>query len=137
MRSLIFILVAISAGCSQTQPDSPTINTGTFAGEGRDRLCLDGEPGSYRGGLIAFGKGNNNCSASGSIEWQGTDPVLIPRGEGSCRIPLQIEADVVRIGETPAACGYYCGPGASLVGKSFNRTDDGARAVDLAGDPLC
>ncbi len=132
----IHLLVLLLAACSQ-QPAEPTLATGTFAGEGRDRLCLTGEPGAYRGGLIAYGEGNTNCSASGVIETQGGKLALVPRGEGDCRMPLTVDGNTVRVGQVPAACSYYCGPGALLAGKSFNRADMGAKAVDLAGDPLC
>jgi hypothetical protein len=111
--------------------------TGTFAGEGRDRLCIAGEAGNYRAGFIAFGEGEVNCAASGRIDAQGSQVALVPRGEGDCRIPLSAKGNTVRIGEVPASCSYYCGPGASMAGKSFIQTNGGAAATDLAGDPLC
>ena len=129
-------LAMLLAACSQ-QPAEPSLTTGTFAGDGRDRLCIAGEAGSYRAGLIAYGEGDVNCSASGRIESQDGKLALVPRGEGSCRIPLSIEGNAVRIGEVPAACSYYCGPGAAMAGKTYNKADMGAAAVDLAGDPLC
>ena len=88
-------------------------------------------------GLIAYGQGNMNCSAAGSLQRAGQGWVLVPKGEGDCRIPLEIAGNTVRIGQPPAACSYYCGPGATMAGKTFNRADMGAKAVDLAGDPLC
>jgi hypothetical protein len=124
------------AACSQ-EPAPTQLTAGTFAGEGRDRLCIAGEAGAYRAGLIAYGGGDANCSATGRLEQAGTGWALVPRGEGECRIPLEIQGSSVRIGQPPAACAYYCGPGAGLAGKSFNRSDMGAKAVDLAGDPLC
>lgn len=133
---LILPLALLLAACSQ-QPAEPSLSTGTFAGEGRDRLCIAGEPGNYRAGLIAFGEGDMNCSASGRIESQSGQFALVPRGEGGCRIPLAIDGNTVRIGNVPAACSYYCGPGATMAGKSYNKADMGAAAVDLAGDPLC
>lgn len=136
MRQLIPLGLLLLAACSE-QPAAPSLSTGTFAGQGRDRLCIGGEPGAYRAGLIAFGEGEANCSAGGRIEGEGGQFVLIPRGEGPCRIPLTIEGGTVRVGEVPAACAYYCGPGATMSGKSYNRADMGAKAVDLAGDPLC
>jgi hypothetical protein len=125
------------AACSRGQEPADKIATGDFAGEGRDRLCIAGEAGNYRAGLIAFGAGGVNCSASGRLEVQGGQVALVPRGEGACRIPLIIESDAVRIGEVPAACSYYCGPGASMPGKTFNRADSASATTDLAGDPLC
>jgi len=136
MRTIIPCFMLLAA-CSQGQEPAPTITTGNFAGEGRNRLCIAGEAGNYRGGLIAFGEGDVNCSASGRINAQGSQVALIPRGEGDCRIPLSIEGDRVRVGEVPATCSYYCGPGASMAGKSFNRAGAGESAADLAGDPLC
>ena len=135
MRSILCSFLLLAA-CSQ-EPAAPSLATGTYAGEGRDRLCIAGEPGAYRAGLIAYGAGDMNCSASGSLEGSAANWTLIPRGEGECRIPLSIEGNAVRVGDVPAACSYYCGPGATLSGKGFNRSDMGAKAVDLAGDPLC
>ena len=129
-------LVMMLAACSQEEA-GPSLTSGTFAGEGRDRLCIAGEAGNYRAGLIAYAEGDINCSASGRIDTQGGQLALVPRGETACRIPLSIGGNTVRIGEVPASCAYYCGPGASLNGKTFNRADMGATAVDLAGDPLC
>ena len=135
MNYLLPILLILGA-CSQQAADR-SLTTGTFAGEGRDRLCIAGEAGSYRAGLIAFGAGDINCSASGSVDTQGVQLALVPRGETACRIPLTIEGNTVRIGEVPAACSYYCGPGASMTGRAFNRSDMGSKAVDLAGESLC
>jgi len=135
MRMIIPVALLVAA-CSQ-QAENPSILTGTYAGQGRDRLCIAGEAGNYRGGLIAFGKGDVNCSASGRVMVEGGQYILVPRGEGECRIPLIIEGNVVRIGRPPAACAYYCGPGADMAGRSYNRADMGAQAVDLAGDPFC
>ena len=135
MRS-IFVLLSLLADCSQ-EPSQPSLTTGTFAGDGRDRLCIAGEPGTYRAGLIAYGQGNANCSAAGRLEKAASGWALVPRGEGDCRIPVEIDTNVVRIGEPPAACSYYCGPGASLAAKTYNRADMGAKVVDFAGDPLC
>jgi hypothetical protein len=135
MRSIQLLVLLLSA-CSQ-QPTAPSLQPGTFAGEGRDRLCIAGEAGRLRAGLIAYGTGNSNCSVSGSLEQMGSGWQLVPRGEGDCRIPLIIDGVSVRVGQLPPACSYYCGPGASMNGKSFGRSDASGEAVDLAGDPLC
>lgn len=128
---------ALLAACSQEKEPATALATGTFAGEGRDRLCIAGEAGNYRAGLIIFGAGDVNCSASGRLEVKDGKIALIPRGEGDCRIPISIEGNAVRIGELPAACSYYCGPSATMAGKAFERADALATAADLAGDPLC
>jgi hypothetical protein len=135
MRPLLCFALLL-AGCSR-EPAQPSIATGTFAGQGRDRLCIAGDPGAYRAGLIAYGGGDANCSAAGKLEASPAGWVLIPKGEGDCKIPLAIEGDAVRVGQVSAACTYYCGPGATLADKSFTRSDKDSKAVDLAGDPLC
>jgi len=133
---LTFALTLLLTACTKP-PAEPGLTPGTFAGEGRDRLCIAGQAGALRAGLIAYGPGNVNCSAAGRLQHAGQGWVLIPRGEGDCRIPLEIAGDQIRIARAPAACSYYCGPGAAMAGKTFNRADMGAKAVDLAGDPLC
>ena len=135
MRSIVALALLLTS-CSKP-PAEGGLTAGTFAGEGRDRLCIAGEAGAFRAGLIAYGPGDVNCSASGGLERAGQGWVLVPKGEGDCRIPLVIDGNSVRIGQPPAACDYYCGPGAIVAGKIYQRTDMGAKAVDLAGDPLC
>ena len=135
MRPMLSLSLLLAA-CSQ-QPDQASLATGTFAGQGRDRLCIAGEAGAYRAGLIAYGAGDTNCSASGRLEDAGGQWSLVPSGEGPCRIALQIDGDQIRIGNIAEACSYYCGPGATLARKSFHRTQAGQKATDLAGDPLC
>jgi len=135
MRLIIALCLSLAA-CSQNLAD-PGPEPGTFAGEGRDRLCIAGESGALRAGLIAFGKGDVNCSASGKLEKAGQDWLLVPKGEGDCRIPLEIGTGIVRVGQLSAACSYYCGGGASMDNKSFSRNASASNAVDLAGDPLC
>jgi hypothetical protein len=135
MRTIIPVALLLAA-CSPEE-ENPSIGTGTYAGEGRDRLCIAGEAGNYRGGVIAFGPANTNCSASGRVMAEDGQFVLVPHGEGECQIPLEIVGNVVRIGQPPAACAYYCGPGAEMAGRSYSRVDMGAKATDLVGDPLC
>jgi hypothetical protein len=135
MRPILLFALLLTA-CSR-QPAEPSLSTGTFSGNGRDRQCIAGEPGNYRAGLIAFSDDDANCTAAGRLERTDAGWSLVPKGEGDCRIPMVIEGNSLRIGQTPAACSYYCGPGASLAGKSYNRSDMGAKATDLAGDPLC
>jgi hypothetical protein len=135
MRSFILFTLLL-AGCSQ-EVDEPPLKTGNFAGQGRDRLCIAGEAGAYRAGLIAFGGGDVNCSIAGRLESAGANWRLTPKGEGACQIPLEIQGDIVRVGQVPSSCAYYCGPGATLAGKSFSRSEMASKAVDFAGDPLC
>ena len=134
---ILFAILLVLGSCAQKEEREQFLSTGTFAGEGRDRLCIAGEPGSYRGGLIIYGGGDVNCSATGRIDMKDGQIALVPRGDTTCRIPLAVQSNSVRIGDVGAACAYYCGPGASMAGKAFNRSDMGSTAVDLVGDPLC
>ena len=135
MRRILPIAL-LAAACSQ-KPATPTLVTGTFAGEARDRLCIAGAAGAYRAGLIAYGESDTNCSASGRLEPAGSAWQLVPTGEGDCKIPLDIQGNSVRIGKVPSACAYYCGAGASMADRTYNRADMEAKVTDLAGDPLC
>ena len=135
MRSLPFSALLLAA-CSQ-QPVTPDLATGNYAGGGRNRLCIAGEGEARRAGLIVYGPGDANCSASGRIEQSGAGWALVPRGEGECRIPLILAGEQFRIGAVPVACSYYCGPGATLDGHTFGKTTAATPVTDLAGDPLC
>ena len=135
MRSIIAAILLLAA-CSQQQAE-PGVKPGTFAGEGRDRVCIAGEAGALQAALISYGNGDVNCSAAGRLEQAEGNWVLLPNGEGDCRIPLEIQGDAVHVGQPPAACSYYCGPGATVAGKKFQRSESASKAVDLAGDPLC
>ena len=124
------------AACSQDTA-APDLATGRYAGEGRNRLCIAGDAPGRRAGVIAYGAGDANCSASGRLEQGAAGWMLVPRGETECRIPLAVTGGEVRIGEVPAACSYYCGPGATLSGKAFAQDPRAAPVTDFAGDPLC
>ena len=122
----------------------PGVSAGLFAGEGRNALCIAGAAGDLRGGFIVYGSGNENCSARGRIVDDGAGFALVPQGEGDCRIPLTQDAAGVTLGNSPASCSYYCGPGATFDGTAFRPVGSGDAAatasnpmVDFAGDPLC
>lgn len=83
--------------------------------------------------MISYGEGDSNCLMRGRIE----GGALIPNGDQSCRIPLTLEGGKITIGTPPASCAYYCGPGASLAGKTFTRMAKPEPLTDIAGDPLC
>jgi hypothetical protein len=139
MRKAILILFLLSACRQEPAAPAPRLATGSFAGDGRDRLCLSGSAGSQRAGLIVFGEGGTNCSAAGRIERQAEGWALIPRGEGEggCAIPLSVADGAVTIATPGNSCAYYCGPGAKLAGKRFFLDRPAPAATDLAGDPLC
>lgn len=141
MRCFILTFALTVTACAQEEapPQQPTaaLASGVFAGGERDALCIGGTGGAQRAGFVVYGADNANCTASGRIEQAGAGWALIPVGDNACRIPLTVEGDRVSLGAAPAACGYYCGPGVSLAGKSFERRADDKPVTDLAGDPLC
>ncbi|MCY7340244.1 MAG: hypothetical protein LH465_09920 [Sphingomonas bacterium] len=138
MRFLILAAAFIVPACSKQQSPAPDIPPGSYAGNGRDRLCieaLDGE--ALRVGIITYGAGDQNCQVAGKVAQSDGRLTLTPTGEGDCRIPLVKEGTTLRIGAVPQACDYYCAPDASLGGERFDFGKYVGAATDLAGDPLC
>jgi hypothetical protein len=129
----ILVLALLLTACSQQEPQKPAAQV-TYAGQGRDRLCIKGD----RAGLITYGKGDGNCSVQGRVERSGEHLLtLAPIGDQDCRIGIEQQGGTLRLGKADAACSYYCGPDASFAGKSFTRNDTASQALDFAGDPLC
>ena len=126
-------LVLLLAACSPETSQEPPTKERLYAGEGRDRLCIKGS----RAGFIAFGAGDANCTSRGRLERSGTDAMLLPDGDEDCRVPLQLTDERVTLAAAPAACSYYCGPGASFQGRAFTRSNSASPAIDFGGDPLC
>ncbi len=133
---LICLVPLLIAACSGKNEET-LARGGVFGAAGRDRLCIkEGAQGSVAG-LIVYGEGNQNCSASGRLERSASGWTLVPRGEGECRIALRKAGAGFAIANATPACDYYCGAGVSLAGKSFEQDLPGAEATDFAGDPLC
>ena len=142
MRFSVPFAAALLAACSPAgeapqATATASIAAGTHLGTGRDALCVAGEGAAMRGGFIAFGAGDSNCSASGRIDAAGGALALIPAGDAECRIPLKVEGGRILLGQAGASCAYYCGPGASLAGKSFAAAASNKPATDFGGSPLC
>jgi hypothetical protein len=123
----------ISGEAASGAETSSIASASTYAGAGRDRLCLA----EGRAGLIVYGKGDANCSVSGSAEGSGNRLTIVPAGDSTCRIQATLISDKLTLGEVSQACAYYCGPSASFAGKGFTRTPAPQPVTDLAGDPLC
>lgn len=130
MRALALVLLL--AACSPQAPEPPGERL-LYAGEGRDRLCMAGQ----RGGFIAYGDGDANCSARGRFERTGDRLLLIPDGDSDCRIEGALEGGRLTLGARSDACAFYCGPGADYAGKAFKQSASASPAVDFGGDPLC
>ena len=137
MRPLLLFAALLSGACSREQAAAPEVPKGVFAGAGRNAVCISVEGSALRAGVIAYGEGELNCSASGRLEVANGAPALVPSGESECRFPLAFAGETVTIAAMPAGCAYYCAPGATLAGRSFKRSPDAKRATDFAGDPLC
>ena len=131
MRILPIFLVL--AACSQEPPPPAEPERALYAGQGRDRLCVDGD----RAGFVTYGAGNANCSARGKLDRGGAATSIRPDGDEDCRIPVAFSGDRASLGAGRPTCSYYCGPGATFDGKSFSRDASASPAVDFAGDPLC
>lgn len=136
-------IVLALAACRAEEP-APGANqqqraayaTITYAGEGRDRLCLSREPGGVAAFVTYAASGNANCSIRGT--WtDGEGAAIRPNGDERCTIRIDSEGNAVTLLDGGPACAYYCGPNASFAGRSFTEKADAGRAVDLAGDPLC
>jgi|GEM_PF-2074100 len=138
MRFLLLSAVAITACSNEPTGRLPEVLNGDFVGAGRNAMCIAGEAGAQRAGVIVYGKGDLNCSASGRLERVDGALALVPSGEGGCTIRLRSSGrGIWQIGAVPAACNYYCAPGVSLSGANFAAAPASFNAVDLGGDPLC
>ena len=141
MRSLAIALAFLLIGCrdqdvrAEEPKDSGAGSMKTFAGAGRDRMCLDGS--SRRAGFITYGDGNTNCAVRGSLQQRGPELLLAPDGDESCRIGIGLAAGKVTLGERSSQCDYYCGPAADFSGRELRETRLGEPVSDFAGDPLC
>jgi hypothetical protein len=132
-------------GCGRSEESSnnvaaepsiaPVAALASYAGVGRDRLCLAEADG--RAGLVTYGEGDANCSLRGTVQRAGSKLTIIPEGDATCRIDATVTGDGVILGAQGSACSYYCGPTASFAGRSFTRMERPEPATDLTGEPLC
>jgi len=141
MRFLIPIATLLLAACSTEEVSAPDVAaalpTGTYSGNGRDALCVTAVAGGQRAGFVVYGKGDENCSARGTIAQQGLTWTLTPQGDAECRIALSLNDNRIAPGPGTPTCGYYCGPGVTFAGTSFGRDTNTRTVTDFAGDPLC
>lgn len=147
------VAVCLLAGCggkegaSGGDADAGAAVSGLYAQAGGERpgqLCLverEGRAGSF--GFITWGRGDANCSVSGSVRREADRLTLLLDGDESCSIEAQAEGGAVRVtrGLSGECALYYCAGGASLDNVRFERSEEGiaaaGKARDLAGDPLC
>ena len=119
---------------AQASPQAAQDDTVVFRSGARDRLCLkDGQV-----AVVSYAQaGNANCTVRGTLDTSAAEAVIRPDGDTSCAIPMTRTGDRATLGAAGPACAYYCGPGASLEGKSFDRAPTPEPVTDVAGDPLC
>lgn len=118
--------------------------TGLYeAGEGgqRGRMCMIRDA----AGATTFGiatEGAGSCGGAGVANRTGDVLRLTMAGDQQCVIQARIAGTRVTFpARVHDGCAYYCGPGASLAGQTFEKTggtrQEAMSATDLAGDPLC
>ena len=154
----MLLLIPLLAGCGRGEGDESAERTsgepvqtadltGLYEargeGEQRDRMCMVSEP----GGPVSFGivtdrPGAGSCGGAGEAVRESDLLRLTMGGDEECVIEAQISGTRVTFAENlPDGCAYYCAPGATLAGATFEKTggtsQDAMRALDLAGDPLC
>jgi hypothetical protein len=146
MRPLLLLSLPLLAACQQDAGQQEAgqqaervaerpLQVVTYAGEGRDRLCLNESAG--RIGFITYGEGDVNCSVRAALTRSGDQISIAPDGDQSCRIGATLGDGRLTLGELGQSCAYYCGPDASFAGKSFRQLPEAVPVTDLAGDPLC
>lgn len=157
MKQPMLLLIALLAACGRGdgdetlgrdsgEPVQTADLTGLYEARGEggqnSRMCMISEP----SGVAAFGlvveTPDGSCSGAGEAMRTANLLRLTMTGDQQCLIEAQIEETQVTFPSTvPEGCAYYCAPGASLAGATFEKTggtaQDAMRATDLAGDPLC
>ncbi|WP_310467345.1 hypothetical protein [Sphingomonas sp.] len=128
------VFLLFSAGACSSEPE----DVAQTWRDGRDGLCLVGEAGALRAGLIAYGAGDANCSLAGKADRAGDKLTITPQGDTNCRVEVAITGEQARLGPLSEACSYYCGPGANFSNRVLQpAADTPAKITDLAGDSLC
>lgn len=117
--------------------------TGLYEGEGRTRMCMISRPsGTIAFGVVIWTPDGGTCSGAGEVVRQGDVLRLSMAGDEECLIEARMTGTQLTLPTNlPEGCAYYCGPGATLAGETFEKTGGTAEAAvlatDLVGDPLC
>lgn len=153
IRGFWVVLPGLLAACGGTGEgqSAGSGDSGAAAGyyeqsgaERAGRLCLiqrDGASGRF--GVITWGRGDANCSGSGTVTRGEGRLTLLLDGDEACTIELEADGAGARVtrGLSGECARYYCAGGATLDGATFARSttqpDASGEAKDLAGDPLC
>ena len=140
LRSVALLSVILVAACDQQgeNPADVAVETAQpatiYSGPGRNQLCLKGR----RAGFVVYASGDDtNCSVRGTFKRGDSQLVIAPDGDSECRIQAGEQDSSLALGPVPPACAYYCGPGASFAGATFDMIPASRPVTDFAGDPLC
>jgi hypothetical protein len=139
MRQLLALIALVAVAACDRIPDNSQL-AGIYAGQGRDGLCIVAPLGSEKlgVGIVTYGVGNNNCTLTGELRSADDKVTVYADHDDACHFELrQANGALILPQEIPAACSYYCGPGASLAGKRFEKREAASVPKDFGGDPLC
>lgn len=156
MKQAFLLLIPLLAACGRGGDDSgrsrsgPSVQTaeltGLYEAAGEDgqkgQMCVVPEaPGTFSFALVTEAQGGG-CGGAGDAVLEGNLLRLNMTGDEECAIEAQVDGTRVTLpASLPEGCAYYCAPGATLSGQSFEKTggtvEDAMRATDPAGDPLC
>jgi hypothetical protein len=109
----------------------------------RAQMCMiSSASGTASFGIVTRNAAGGSCGGAGQAAREGDVLRLTMAGDEECVIEARMAGTRVTLpAGLPQGCDYYCGPGATLAGASFEKTGgtaaDAMRASDLAGDPLC
>lgn len=155
MRNAILLLILLLLGCGggdgklaggeagasvQTASLTGLYESVEQGGQGA-RMCMISQP----DGTVLFGlvtEAPRSCGGAGEAAREGNVLRLTMAGDEECVVNAQIaDTQVTFPSALPAGCDYYCAPGATLAGATFQKTggtvEDALRATDPTGDPLC
>lgn len=129
---------------SAVQTDDLTgLYEGQGEGERRNRICMiSRSSGTISFGIVTWKSVSGTCSGAGEVTRRGDVLRLAMSGGEKCVIEARMTGTQIAFASSlPETCAYYCSPGATIAGETFEKTGGTAeaamRATDLVGDPLC
>lgn len=132
-----------SRGVAVQTADLTGLYEGQGEGERLNRICMiSRSSGAVSFGIVTWKSGSGTCSGAGEVTRRGEVLRLAMSGGEECVIEARMTSTQIAFAPSlPETCAYYCGPGATLAGETFEKTGGTAeaamRATDLVGDPLC
>lgn len=152
MPRLTLLIFFALAGCSEAaeQAEPVTVAASSLvglyerAGVGAvpDRICMTGQGGDTRFGLVTRSEGSATCTAEGAVTRNGPALTLAIDGAPACTLRATTTTGGLTLAAPEGAeCAYYCGAGAVLAPGDFIKVSgterDARKTVDVAGEALC